>query len=111
MRCAIFLDSVLFSPPPVFPEPRRRTLVLTLLLSLPQLGRLAKEATKVEQLQEALEEQTRMLEEVSKSVSTYEEDRAAELRRGVERFKELEAALQEAEKEVLMLRNLIRMPS
>lgn len=68
--------------------------------AVPQLEALQREASKVEELQDALEQQTLMLEEVSKGMSYFEEDRAAELRRAVERFKELEAALHDAEKEV-----------
>lgn len=54
----------------------------------------------MEKLQLALEQQTKMLEDMSAGMSSFEKERSTELRRAVERFKELEAALHDAELEV-----------
>lgn len=52
------------------------------------------------QLQDALDRQTKLLEDVGAEMSSFEEGRAADLMRARERFLELEAALQAAEQEV-----------
>lgn len=52
------------------------------------------------QLQDALDRQTKLLEDVGAEMSSFEQGRAADLNRAKERFLELEAALQAAEVEV-----------
>mmetsp|Transcript_13651 Transcript_13651/g.35057 ORF Transcript_13651/g.35057 Transcript_13651/m.35057 type:complete len:1131 (-) Transcript_13651:57-3449(-) len=65
-----------------------------------ELQILSKEAVKVGQLQDALDRQTKLLEDVGAEMSSFEQGRAADLNRAKERFLELEAALQAAEVEM-----------